>query len=110
MSDNHSNSNIRKIVKSFKKKLNIKFNRNKKNLGFGLNLLKVSQMAKGDFIWFLGDDDLLLPSAIFNLSKIITSNKKVDFRLFEIGPEDKSPGWFYPGKSKFNDITVIAQI
>jgi glycosyltransferase involved in cell wall biosynthesis len=79
VSDNHSKSNIRKIVKSFKKKLNIKFNRNKKNLGFGLNLLKVSQMARGDFIWFLGDDDLLIPSAIFNLSKIITNNNKVDF-------------------------------
>lgn len=42
ISDNASASNIKKLIKPFKKKLNIKFNRNKKNLGFALNLLKVS--------------------------------------------------------------------
>ena len=59
ISDNSSKTNTKKIIKTYKKKLNIKFNRNKKNLGFGLNLLKVSQMASSEFVWFLGDDDLL---------------------------------------------------
>ena len=79
ISDNSSKINIDKIIKKYKKKLRIKYNRNKRNLGFALNLLKVSKMASGKFIWFLGNDDLLVPTAIDNLSKIIKKNKDVDF-------------------------------
>ena len=60
ISDNCSKVNIKKLIQPFKKKLNIKFKKNNKNLGFAVNLLKVSKMASGEFIWFLGDDDLLL--------------------------------------------------
>ena len=73
ISDNCSKINIKKLIQPFKKRLNIQFNKNKKNLGFALNLLKVSEMAKGDFIWFLGDDDLLMPDAIKKNSE---NNKK----------------------------------
>ena len=31
-------------------------------------------MAKGDFIWFLGDDDLLVNNAIAKLSFLIKKN------------------------------------
>ena len=79
ISDNASDKNIRKLISPFKKKLKIKFNRNKKNLGFALNLLKVSSMAKGEFIWFIGDDDLLVKDSLKNLIKKITQNKDVDF-------------------------------
>ena len=67
ISDNCSNTNIYKLVKPFKKKLKIRFNRNKKNLGFAMNLLKVSSMATGEFIWFIGDDDLLVRNALEKL-------------------------------------------
>ena len=79
LSDNYSKKNIKNLIQPYKKKLKIKFNRNKKNLGFALNLLKVSLMAKGDFIWFLGDDDLLVNSAIEKLSSLIKKNKNCDF-------------------------------
>ena len=36
-------------------------------------------MAKGKFIWFLGDDDLLIPNAIEQLAKRIKQNNNVDF-------------------------------
>ena len=40
----------------------------------------------------------------YNVGKsFIQGNKKVDFRLTNIGPEEASPGWFYPGKSKFKN-------
>ena len=79
ISDNASDSNIKKIIKPFKKKLNNKFNRNKKNLGFALNLLKVSSMANGKFIWFLGDDDLLVKDSLKYLIKKMKKNSDVDF-------------------------------
>ena len=79
LSDNCSKKNIKNLIRPYKKKLKIRFNRNKKNLGFALNLLKASSMAKGDFIWFLGDDDLLVPNAIEKLSSLIKKNKECDF-------------------------------
>lgn len=79
ISDNCSKVNIKKLIQPFKKKLNIKFKKNNKNLGFAVNLLKVSKMASGEFIWFLGDDDLLIPSAIKKLTQIIEANYSADF-------------------------------
>ena len=79
ISDNCSKQNIKNLIRPYKKKLKIKYNRNKKNLGFASNLLKVSLMAKGDFIWFLGDDDLLVNNAIEKLSHMIKKNKNCDF-------------------------------
>ncbi|MDB9760436.1 glycosyltransferase family 2 protein [Pelagibacteraceae bacterium] len=79
ISDNCSNTNIKKIIKPFKKKLKIKYNRNNKNLGFALNLLKVTKMATGEFIWFLGDDDLLMPNAVNELYKLFEKNKMCNF-------------------------------
>lgn len=79
ISDNCSKQNIKKIIKPYRNKLKFKFRRNKTNLGFAVNLLKVSDMASGDFTWFLGDDDLLIPTAIEELTNIITRNKTTDF-------------------------------
>jgi len=79
ISDNCSKYNILKIIKPFKKKLNINYQKNKKNIGFAMNVLKVSLMAKGKFIWFLGDDDLVIKNSITYLTKLIKANSKIDF-------------------------------
>ena len=44
-----------------------------------MNVLKVSLMAKGKFIWFLGDDDLVVKNSINYLINLIRANSKVDF-------------------------------
>ncbi len=79
ISDNASKSDITKIIKPFKKKFRIKYKRNKRNLGFAMNVLKVSLMAKGKFIWFLGDDDLLNKNSLNYLINLIKKNKKINF-------------------------------
>ena len=79
ISDNCSHENIERIIDPYRKKLNIKFNKNKENLGAALNFLKVASMAKSEFIWFLGDDDLLFPNAIKELKSLININKDCDF-------------------------------
>ena len=79
ISDNASNYNVKKIIKRFKKKLNIRLNRNKKNLGYAVNLLKSVSMAKGEFAWCIGDDDLLVPKALKKINSLILKNKNIDF-------------------------------
>ena len=36
-------------------------------------------MAKGEYIWFIGDDDLLVPGAIKYLLGLIKRNNTFDF-------------------------------
>ena len=36
-------------------------------------------MSESDFIWFLGDDDLLIPTAIEEIIKLIDLNPECDF-------------------------------
>lgn len=61
--DNGSKDNSREIVESYKKKnnnscVNIKYYRNKKNIGYHRNLLKSIRNSNGKYLLFLGDDDL----------------------------------------------------
>ena len=90
VSDNCSNFNTFNILKPFKKKLNIRYKRNKKNLGFAMNVLKVSLMAKGEFIWFLGDDDLVAKDSLNYLLNLIKNNKKIDYFFINSNNLDKS--------------------
>ena len=79
ISDNASKFDLNKIIKPFKKKLRIKFARNKKNQGFAMNVLNVSKMATGKYIWFLGDDDLVTNNSINHLLNLIKKNKDINF-------------------------------
>ena len=79
VSDNNSSYNVKKLINTFKKKLNIRFSKNNKNIGFAKNLLKSTSMARKEFIWLLGDDDLLINSAVDSLLKKIEKNYECDF-------------------------------
>lgn len=79
ISDNNSKDNTKNVVRSFKSKLKIKYSQNSSNLGQSRNFLNVVSMADGDFIWLIGDDDLLMPNAIDKICKLIDSHSDVDF-------------------------------
>ena len=74
--------------------MNIKFNRNKKSW-FCIKFIKSFKMASGEFIWFLGDDDLLVRNSIKNLINKMNNNKDVDFFglifLFKLITSSKFP-------------------
>ena len=76
VSDNNSNYNIQKIVEKFSDNLLIKFNKNEKNLGLGVNILKSVSMANGEFVWIIGNDDLLLPKTLFVIENLLNKNGK----------------------------------
>lgn len=79
ISDNGSTDNTEEVVKKVKSFIDIKYHKNKKNLGIPRNFLKVVSMADGEFVWLIGDDDLLMPYAIKELYKLINSHSDVDF-------------------------------
>jgi glycosyltransferase involved in cell wall biosynthesis len=59
--------------------IDINYHKNTSNLGIPRNFLNVVAMARGDFIWLIGDDDLLMPYAIEELYNLIGSHVDVDF-------------------------------
>ena len=79
VSDNCSQEDTYSVIKKYKDKLEIIFNQNKYNIGYGSNSLKSVSMAKGEFVWMLGNDDLVLPDSLNIFEKLINANSEVDF-------------------------------
>ena len=101
ISDNGSKEDISSIINFYKKKkLVIKFKKNPKNLGFGANFNKVVKMAKGEFIWMIGNDDLLYTHALKKLEKLFFKHKDVDF--FFVNSSSLNSKFVFNQKQPFN--------
>jgi len=79
VSDNCSTDDTEKVVRLAQSKIDIKYQKNKENIGMSRNFLNVVNMAQGEFIWLIGDDDLLMPYALIELEEMIDNNSGVDF-------------------------------
>ena len=77
ISNNSSTDNTREVVLNFKEKYPdlIKYNENEKNLGFDRNVLKVVNMAEGEFVWTFADDDLIVKNGLKEVIGFIIENK-----------------------------------
>jgi len=109
ISDNGSKEDILSIINFYKKKgLKINFKRNSKNLGFGSNFYKVVKMAKGEFIWLIGNDDLLYIYALKKLEKLFNKNKNIDF--FFINSSNLNSKFVFKHKQPFNTKKIPRNI
>lgn len=63
ISDSGSTDETDHVVNVAGKTLPIKYQRHASNLGFTKNFLKVIEMAEGEFVWVIGDDDPLMLGA-----------------------------------------------
>lgn len=67
VSDNCSPDDTKKAVAKWKKQLPITYNRNQSNMGYDINVLRAMQAAKGEFCWFVGDDDAIAKGTVKRL-------------------------------------------
>jgi len=125
ISDNNSSDDTESVVRSAQKSLRIKYHKNPSNLGIPRNFLNVVSMAEGEFVWLIGDDDLLMPNAISRLYELIDGHPGIDFfyvNSFHLNTEylDRYPSpfdtanlpaimqpfsaWKSPGEMKFLDL------
>ena len=70
ISDNGSNYDVKKLISEFEDKIKIKANLNKENLGYQLNLIKAISMSNANFVWAIGDDDLIVPDGLLMVEKL----------------------------------------
>ena len=71
ISNNCSTDETESIVQSYIGRLPIKYHKNESNLGVARNVLKVIEMADSEFVWLIGDDDLLMPTAVVDVLGLI---------------------------------------
>ena len=62
ISDNNSTEDVDSVVKDYNDKLKIRFNKNSKNLGLGINILKSVELSNAEFAWIIGNDDMIFCS------------------------------------------------
>lgn len=91
VSDNASTDSTQEIVRemSSKSQISVIYHRNEKNMGSDYNFLKVIEIAKGDFCWFLGSDDKIEKGAIDEILNVIDKNQ--DIALIMVDKNDYGP-------------------
>ena len=108
VSDNASEDETALVVKDFiERGLPISYNRNMENLGADGNFLKCMQIAKGKYIFLVGDDDYFRPGA---LHYIVETIKKGDYglvHLHEFGKFNNSECIVYDDVNLFlNQVSI----
>ena len=82
--DNCSTDNTIKIIKQFKYKIkNLKYVRQKKNIGYVNNYINAISKCKTNYIWVLGDDDRINKGGLKLVKNFILKNKS--FALLSLG-------------------------
>lgn len=79
VSDNASTDGTRAAVEAAQKRMPVTYRRNDSNLGIARNIVDAAGMASGEFVWILGDDDLVLPHALATLAGLIDANPRADY-------------------------------
>lgn len=84
VSDNGSEDATADVVKS--SSLPIKYVRQECNRGFACNMIfATTELATGEFVWIIGDDDLVLPGGVARVLKSIHDAPDVDYHYLNFG-------------------------
>jgi glycosyltransferase involved in cell wall biosynthesis len=77
--DNASPDSTQEVVEESRALGPLKYWRNESNLGFHGNIVKLTtKLAQGEYVWLLGDDDLLLPGAVVRVLETLKGNRSLD--------------------------------
>ncbi len=87
ISNNASTDTTRRIVMYFQERYPdlIVYSENESNLGVAVNLIKVMEMAEGQFVWLLGDDDLIIDDGLEKVVAFIKSHCDGNTGLIALG-------------------------
>lgn len=71
------NEEMIQYIKSMALRFSMHININEKNIGANPNILKSIEIAKGKYVWVIGDDDLVLPGVIENVLNAIEKHPDI---------------------------------
>jgi abequosyltransferase len=65
ISDNASPDDTPDVVAAFREKgLALTYSRNETNIGADANFIRCYEMARGEYVWIFGDDDIIVPGGL----------------------------------------------
>jgi glycosyltransferase involved in cell wall biosynthesis len=79
ISDNCSTDGTDELLKELPKSPWIHCARNKTNEGPLRNFLSCVNLAKGEYIWFVGDDDVIRPEGLTHLLQVLKDHRDIDY-------------------------------
>lgn len=73
ISDNASTDGVMEIIRTYQAKqpIHIQYSRNEHNLGFDRNVDRLFKIASGQYVWMLGDDDVLEDGALRHVLSLL---------------------------------------
>lgn len=72
VSDNHSSDDTVIMIRRYQKNMrDLDYSRNKENIGYAGNILKLYELVKTPYIWFLSDDETIIPGAMDKILRAI---------------------------------------
>ena len=75
ISDNCSSDDTCNVVKQFQKVYsNISYHKNSYNMGLYRNILSAIKMAKTDYLWMMGDDDVIIKASVDRIIEKLKTN------------------------------------
>lgn len=85
ISDNASTDHTADVVHAYSR-LPIRYRKNKTNIGGAGNILtSAADIATGEFVWIVGDDDLILPGGLAHILDSIIKNPQIDYHYINFG-------------------------
>lgn len=79
VSDNASPDDTPRVVEEAERLGPLNYSRNPSNLGVIRNIIRLTtELARGEFVWVLGDDDLLLPGALGRVLEKLEAHRGLD--------------------------------
>jgi|GEM_PF-2722618 len=78
VSDDQSQDDTEQVVKKFQETLpHLVYHKNNINLGYSGNVNKLYELANTEYVWFLCDDDTVLPGAIESIERALRKYRPV---------------------------------
>lgn len=75
--DNTSTDHTPQVVQQYRDRPDFSYHRNPKNVGMLGNLRETAHHARGEYVWIVGDDDLLLPGSIERVMQALQSHPDI---------------------------------
>ena len=93
VSDNASPDDTPRVVEEARRLGPLHYSRNASNMGVIANIIRLTnELARGEFVWVLGDDDLLMPGALARVIASLEARAELDAIYFNFRcaryPED----------------------
>lgn len=107
VSDNASPDNTQEIMQNYIKYPQVHYFRNEVNVGARENIYKATGSAQGEYIFWLSDDDYLLPNALSKVMDVIHTHPKAGYIYSPVVTIDERNGQISCRRDDFQESKLV---